>query len=149
MMKKQLLEIGWREEVLIKDLAPRFIKAKIDTGARTSALHVTNLVFFKKGKKDWVRFKVHPIQDSSHPAYSREQPIKEMRKVRSSNGQESLRPVVELMVTLGAVEFSTEITLVNRDMMGFRMLLGRKALKNRFTVNVARSYLHKKKQRKK
>lgn len=147
-MAKELKEIGWREEIQIPELTNRKIKAKIDTGARTSALHVTNVKISKKGRSRYVCFKVHPDQDSSHPAYTCEAKVVEMRKVKSSTGHITDRPVIEVEMKLGTETFVTELTLVNRDMMGFRMLLGRKALKNRFIVNVAKSYLGRKNKRK-
>ncbi len=140
--KKLLLEIGWREEVLIPELADQQIKVKIDTGARTSALHVTDLVISRQGKTDYATFKIHPNQNSSHPAIKCKKPILEQRNIKSSSGHISLRPVISVQLRLGEHEFKTEVTLVNRDLMGFRMLLGRKALKSRFTVNVGKSFVH-------
>jgi hypothetical protein len=142
-----LTEIGWREKIQIPVFTNRKIKAKIDTGARTSALHVTNIKYFKKGRSQWVQFKVHPEQDSAKPAFLCESKVLEIRKIKSSTGHVTERPVIKVEMKLGTETFESELTLVNRDMMGFRMLLGRKALKNRFVVNVAKSYMGRKQKR--
>lgn len=142
--KNALGVIGWREEVQIPELTSRKIKVKIDTGARTSALHVTNIKFFKKGRSQYVSYKVHPEQDSAKPAFACESKVKDIRKIKSSTGHVTERPVIEVAIRLGKDLFVTELTLVNRDMMGFRMLLGRKALKNRFVVDVSKSYVCRK-----
>lgn len=141
MRKKVLFEIGWREEVSIPELSRYKIKAKVDTGARTSALHVTGLKITKKGKYEYASFVIHPKQDSSQPAIKCEKRILEKRNIKSSSGHISLRPVIEVEIKMGEHIFKTEITLVNRDLMGFRMLLGRKTLKGMFVVNVARSFM--------
>ncbi len=149
MNKKPLIEVGWREEVLIPELTKHKIKAKVDTGARTSALHVTNLELIPRGTKTYAHFKIHPMQDSSTPAIKCVAKVLEQRKIRSSTGHASIRPVISLELKVGSETFETEVTLVNRDLMGFRMLLGRKALKGRFTVNVAKSFRTSKKLKKK
>lgn len=148
MSKKPLVEIGWRELVSIPELTKHKIKAKVDTGARTSALHVTNLELVPRGASVYAHFKIHPMQDSATPAIKCSAKLIEKRKIRSSTGQYTIRPVIALNLKIGEEIFETEVTLVNRDLMGFRMLLGRQALKNRFTVNVARSFRTSKKKKK-
>lgn len=143
-VKKAPLEIGWREEVTLPQFTKRKIKAKVDTGARTSALHVTNLEIVKKGRSRIAKFTVHPEQDSAKPAFKCQAKVIEVRKIKSSTGHATFRPVIETEVVLGGVRFVTELTLVNRELMGFRMLLGRKALRKRFVVNVAKSYMGRK-----
>lgn len=148
MRTKNLEEIGWREEIVLPDLSKYKIKVKVDTGARTSALHVSDLEI-KSGKSgSYAHFTIHPKQDSSKPAVKCKAKLKERRKVKSSTGHLTVRPVIETILKVGAHSFKTEITLVNRDMMGFRMLLGRKALKGKFLVNVAKSFVQAKKTRK-
>ena len=142
--RKTALEIGWREEVVLPQFTRRKIKVKVDTGARTSALHVTNLEIINRGRSKIAKFTVHPEQDSSKPAYKCEAKVIEVRKIKSSTGHATLRPVIETEVVLGGESFVTELPLVNRELMGFRMLLGRKALKKRFVVNVAKSYMGRK-----
>jgi len=117
------------------------MKAKIDTGARTSSLHASNLHFFTRGGQEMVRFKVHPHQRSFRHTVIVEAPIIEKRVVRSSNGEEDLRPVVRTHVELHGVCWPIEVTLARRKLMGFRMLLGREAMWGRFIVDPSRSFL--------
>lgn len=137
-MKKPFL--GWREWVGLPDLKVKTIKAKIDTGARTSSLHVTDMVFTKKGRVEYVEFKIHPVQRKQKPIIKAKARVIERRPVKSSNGQVSIRPVIKTQVTIAQQKIMIELTLVNRDLMGFRMLLGRQALKN-FLIIPTKSYL--------
>jgi hypothetical protein len=132
--------IGWREWVALPDLGVDFIKTKVDTGARTSALHAFDIAAFKQDGKDWVRFTLHPLQHNDqveHPCCCQ---IQESRLVTNSGGIQEQRFVIITPITLGNQTWPIEITLTNRDEMGFRMLLGRTALRKRFLVNPARSY---------
>jgi hypothetical protein len=133
--------IGWREWVALPDLGVESIKAKVDTGARTSALHVFDLEVVARDGRDWARFEIHPVQDSAEAAVRAEAPIDEWREIKSSNGQVERRPVVVTRVGLMESEWPIEVTLTNRDEMGFRMLLGRQAVRRRFAVDPGRSYL--------
>jgi len=143
--KKKVLKplpwIGWREWMGFPALGIERIKAKVDTGARTSALHAFDVEPFTRDGADWVRFVVHPLQRDPETAIEVEAPLVEERWVRSSTGKATLRPVIRTTVALGEVCWPIEITLVRRDLMGFRMLLGRQAVKNRFLVHPGRSYL--------
>ncbi|MEQ8841637.1 MAG: RimK/LysX family protein [Acidimicrobiales bacterium] len=132
--------IGWREWVGLPDCGVPRIKAKVDTGARTSALHAFSLEEFVEGDTLWVRFEVHPDQRSSEGAVIVTAPIVEHRRIRSSNGTVQNRPVIR--TTLEAVNhrIPIDVTLTNRDEMGFRMLIGRAALRKRFLVDPTRSY---------
>ncbi|WP_437188104.1 ATP-dependent zinc protease family protein [Planctomicrobium sp. SH668] len=133
--------IGWREWVALPELEVSAIKAKIDTGALTSSLHAFQIEIFKNRGQDYVRFQVHPRQKSARLAVEVEAPLLEMRSVRSSNGHLSERPVIETEVQLFDQRWMIELTLANRDQMGFRMLLGREALRGRFLVDVGSSFL--------
>ena len=143
-MKKELVPIGWREFISIPELKIKEIKIKIDTGARTSALHVTDLVYHKKGKKQYAEFYIHPNQESSRPRFKNIVEVKCFKNIKSSNGISQKRPVIEAEVKFGSLTKEIEITLVNRDMMGFRMLLGRAAMRDTFLVNPSKSFLLKK-----
>ncbi|MBV6502973.1 MAG: hypothetical protein AKCLJLPJ_01031 [Fimbriimonadales bacterium] len=138
---KVLQTIGWREWVTLPSLGGCRVKAKIDTGARSSSLHAFFVREFSKDGCPWVRFTIHPKQRDSHQAVVVEAPLLEHRWVKDSGGRAQLRPVIETSVRLGPEEWTIEVTLARRDVMGFRMLLGRQALRNRFTVDPARSYL--------
>lgn len=139
--KKVLPRIGWREWVELPHLGVAAIKAKIDTGARSSALHAFNLRRIERDGKPWVRFVIHPMQRTIAESLEVETPVQEFRKIRSSNGLQSIRPVILTPVTLGGVSWMLELTLANRDAMGFRMLLGRHALRDRFLIDAGRSYV--------
>jgi hypothetical protein len=141
MKQKQLPVIGWREWLDLPDLGIDAIKAKIDTGARSSALHAFHIQSFEQNGKEMLRFQVHPYQRDSQQTVTAEVELLEWRHVKNSGGHAELRPVIETIVELGTQRWSIELTLTNRDVMGFRMLLGREALRRRFLVNPGRSYL--------
>lgn len=133
--------IGWREWVALPDLGVSAIKAKIDTGARTSALHVFDLETFQLAGRTWVRFQVHPWQRSTDGTVVAEAELFERRTVRSSTGHTTRRPVILTTVEWMGRRWPLEINLANRDMMGFRMLLGRQALRRRLLVDPSRSFV--------
>lgn len=125
----------------LPDLGVDWIKAKIDTGARTSSLHAFGIREFRRDGEDWVRFWVKPWQDSQEDAVEVECPVHDRRAVRSSSGHAQERFVVELLIRLHDREVLAEVTLSNRDEMGFRMLIGREALRQGYVVDPARSFV--------
>lgn len=133
--------IGWREWVALPHLEVHAIKAKIDTGARSSALHAFDLEHFDRNGQAMVRFQAHPIQRDDRHIVVAEAALLEERVVRNSGGQEELRPVIETTVQVGRRIWAIELTLTNRDEMGFRMLLGRQAVRRRYLVDPGHSYL--------
>lgn len=133
--------VGWREWVALPDLGVDAIKAKVDTGARTSALHVTDLERFARDGHPWVRFAVHPVQRSERPVVRAEAPLVERRPVRSSSGHTEHRPVIATTLLVGTACWPIEVTLTRRDAMGFRMLIGREALRRRALIDPGRSYV--------
>lgn len=140
--------IGWREWIGLPDLSVRRIKAKIDTGAKTSALHAFDIHQYLRQGKRFVRFKIHPFQRSSKGETEAHARLIEERMVRSSLGEPSLRPVILTDVLLDNQRWPIELTLVNRDVMGFRMLVGRQAIRHRFVVDPGNSYLASSKKKK-
>lgn len=141
--------IGWREWVGLPDFGIKTIKAKIDTGARSSALHAFEMKEFERNGVKWVRFQVHPIQRKSDKTLQLEAKVLEFRMVRSSSGKATRRPVIITNVTLLGLTWPIELTLASRDQMGFRMLLGREAFRRRFLVDAGQSYCGGKPQKKK
>src|SRR5205814_9037823 len=124
--------IGWREHIDLPALGIGPITAKIDTGARSAALHAEEIELLHGGRK--VRFKV-PRKTSSPKRVVCELPVTDWRIVKNSGGRSELRFVVETQVAIGGIEFPAEITLTNRTDMGVPMLLGRQALYDRFLVH--------------
>lgn len=137
--------LGWREWVALPELGVTRIKAKVDTGAKSSAIHAYDVEVFERDGKQLVRFVLHPRQQNTKVTINAEAEILEFRHVRSSTGHVTVRPAIVTEVSLYGKRWPVELTLVNRDDMGFRMLLGRQALRHRFTVDPAASYLAKKK----
>ncbi|WP_268236553.1 ATP-dependent zinc protease family protein [Microbacterium album] len=133
--------VGWREWIGLPDLGVDWMKAKIDTGAQTSSLHAFALHEFERDGKAWVRFEIHPWQRSSDDAVQVELPVHDRRRVRSSSGHAEKRVVVLLELRLTDRSVLAEVTLTRRDAMGFRMLIGRQALRQGFLVDSAASYL--------
>lgn len=131
--------IGWREWCALPELALPALLAKVDTGAKTSALHAYDIQDSDRGG-DWLRFKVHPIQRKRRPEVICEALCVDERKITSSNGKSELRPVIETDIVIADRRFSTQITLTNRDEMGFRMLIGRQTLSKRYIVDPSMSY---------
>jgi hypothetical protein len=139
--KSELEFVGWRESVSLPDFKLLDLKAKIDTGAKTSALHAEEIEYVTiKGKK-YVRFL---FESEDGVKKSIRSPFLEEREIKSSTGQKTIRPVVKTKIRMGKSEFEIEVTLIKRDLMGFKMLIGREALNGRFLINPARSYLLKK-----
>lgn len=143
----ELLTFGWREWVGLPDIGIRQIKAKVDTGARTSALHAFELRPYSENGRDRVEFRIHPIQKDFDTVITCNADIIDTRTVTDSGGHKEDRYVIETNLHIGKHAWPIEITLTSRDDMLFRMLLGRTAIKNRAQVNPARSYLVGKKKR--
>ena len=138
---KSLGTVGWREWVSLPQLQVERVKAKVDTGATTSALHASDIEYFSDGDQLMVRFKIHPLQRDSSLTIQATTPVLEKRAVRNSGGQVQERPVIRTPVFCGQQHWEIELTLTHRDLMGFRMLLGREAMRHRFLVDPAGSYL--------
>lgn len=134
--------IGWREWISLPELGIDAIKVKVDSGARTSALHATQIRYLRqKDGSTLVSFQI-PVKKNKNLRVCA--PLVEKRRVKSSLGHETLRPVIRTQVMLGGQKWSTEVTLVNRDPMGFRMLLGRLAVKGKFLIHPSRGFIQSK-----
>lgn len=140
-IKRQRLNIGWREWVGLPDLGVERVKAKIDTGARTSSIHAWNIVPEESEDGLFVTFDLHPVQRSNGTTISCRAPVAAQRSIRNSGGHVEHRYIILTELQLGARRWPIELSLTNRDEMGFRMLLGRAALRRRVTIDPGRSFL--------
>lgn len=140
-LKENSFLFGWREWVALPSLSIARIKAKIDTGARTSTLHAFSLEQFSQKGAPWVRFGLHPKQyNTAHEQYC-EVPVIDIRQVTDSGGHREKRLVIGSDILLGGYTWPIEITLTDRDIMRFRMLLGRTAIPTGSLVDPKRSYV--------
>ena len=142
-----LITLGWREWVGLPDLGIRQIKAKVDTGARTSALHAFEVRPYSEDGRERVEFLMHPIQKNTDIVVTCTADVLDKRVVTDSGGHKEERFVISTTLSIGGHTWPIEVTLTARDDMLFRMLLGRTAMKGRAQVNPARSYLVGKKKR--
>ena len=133
--------IGWRERLSLPDLNLRSIKAKIDTGARTSALHIAWLEEFRRDGNTWLRFAVDTARRKMPPTIC-EAAALDRRDVTDSGGHVTARWFIRTTVAVSTIQFDIEINLTNRGNMLFPMLLGRSAMRGRFVVDPAISYAY-------
>ena len=134
--------LGWREWVALPDLGIHAIKAKVDTGARTSALHAFNVETYIQNGVEMVKFLIHPLQYDQEFQIECTAPLKEKRQVTDSGGHKEMRHVIETNLLIASQSYPIELTLTDRDTMRFRMLLGRNAMENRVLVDPGESYLN-------
>ena len=139
--------VGWREWVLLPELG-LMLKAKVDSGARTSTLHAFELEEFERGGTAMVRFSIHPVQDDTEEVRVCEAELVDKRLVTDSGGHQELRPIIRTDVVLAGQRWPIELTLTGRDNMKFRMLLGRTAMQGRITIDPAASFLQGRQPRK-
>ncbi len=153
----ELPRLGWREWVSLPDLGIFSLKAKVDSGAHNCSLHAVDLEYFNRrvdgeGEVEFVRFVTDPNHrgasaEAAVGSRSRREPIQaearvlDRRAVRSSNGEREIRPVIATKLRLGLHEFQVELNLTDRDLMGFRMLIGRRAMHGRFWIDPSASFI--------
>jgi len=138
--ERELTQLGWREWARLPDLGLPWMKAKMDTGARTSALHAFDIKIFEKKKKKYVRFKVHPRQRNTEKTIEVEAELVDQRHVRSSGGRRSYRPVIRTTLELSGKRLTIEMTLICREKLKYRMLIGREALRDTFVIDAGQSF---------
>ncbi len=136
--------LGWEEWVTLPELGLPAIKAKVDTGARTSALHAFYVEPFGPARARKVRFGVHPVPRRNDIEVECVARLVDRREVRSSNGEREQRYVIETPIRIGDREWPIEVTLANRDTMSYRMLLGRRAIAGDVLVDPSSSFLQPK-----
>lgn len=141
-MEHPKLIIGWQEWVALPQLNIPAIRAKIDTGAKTSSLHAYHIEHFIREGKHFVRFDVNPLRRNNTLVRRCEAPIVDKRTVKSSGGEKELRPVILTMLNIDGKEWEIELNLTNRDYMGHRMLLGREALQKHVMIHPGTTYIH-------
>jgi hypothetical protein len=140
-----LPSVGWRETIIFPSLNNAKLIAKVDTGARSSALHVQDLAVVEQGGQWCVSFQLpkelfaHQVL-STHEAHQFTLPLKAQRTIKNSGGQQQQRCVVDLPIVLGEYHYTIEVTLTCRQAMKYPMLLGRTAIRGRFLVDVATSF---------
>jgi hypothetical protein len=139
--RRKLRRIGWQEWVSLPLLGITHIKAKVDTGARTSALHAFSVTPFKEGDQEKVRFDIHPVQNDVSVVVTCVADVIDKRFITDSGGHREERYVISTTLVLAGRSWPIEITLTERDTMLFRMLLGRSAIRKRYIVNPARSFI--------
>ncbi len=140
-INSELKVIGSEEWCVFEEFGIPAIKARVDSGAKTSSIQANNIKLIHKGTEEWVRFEVNPIQDNRSIVITCETKLHDKRVVKSSSGISEQRFVIKTPVTLGGITFDIELTLANRDAMEYRMLLGREALINRYIVNPSISFV--------
>ncbi len=138
---EQKLVSGWREWAQLPEFGVEMIKVKIDTGARTSAIHAFDIFPFTYMGNNWVQFDIHPIQDNDLIIHTCACPIVDYRWITSSTGHRQRRFIIQTNLKIGEFSSRIEISLANRDEMGFRMLIGRNALKGNVLVDPKHSFL--------
>ncbi|BCS86908.1 ATP-dependent zinc protease family protein [Pseudodesulfovibrio sediminis] len=134
-IKEPKMIIGWREWLALPDLAVPAIKAKVDTGAKTSALHAFDISPFEEDGMQFVSFNIHPLQGNDDIEIPCKAPLVDRRKVMNSGGQSQKRYVIATTLQIAGRSWPIELTLTNRDEMKFRMLLGRNAMSGRLIVD--------------
>ena len=132
--------LGWREWVSLPGLGIVSIKAKLDTGAKTSALHAWDISPCKVDGRQWIRFRTHPLQRDKETSTVCEAPLSDRRWVTNSSGSSEHRYIIVTELQIGASRWPIELSLTNREAMGFPMIIGREAMRNRVLVDPRASY---------
>lgn len=141
MVSKEKTIIGRLESIALPDLGIDDMQVRVDTGAKTSSLHVDNIVKYVQNGKPWVKFDIHPDIHNVEKLISCKAVISDIRKIKSSNGTAEQRYVIETPMTLGKETWPIEITLTDRTDMNYLMLFGREAIGKRLLVDPSKVFL--------
>lgn len=139
--ESRLKTLGWREWVMLPDLVDVPIKAKVDTGAKTSSLHAFFIEPYTKDGRPWVKFLLHPNQKDNDLEVECHAAVSDRREVSDSGGHKEERYVIESTIVLGKDILIAELTLTDRDSMSFRMLIGRNLMRGAYAVDCGSSFL--------
>ena len=139
-MSLSKIVVGSEEWCGLPQLNIPAIKARVDSGAKTSALHAINIIPFKKDRDPWVGYEVHPLQNDGKTSIHCESPVIDRRKIKSSSGLSELRYVIKSIISIAESTWEIDLTLTNRDSMGYRMLLGRQAMSGKMLVDPEASF---------
>jgi ribosomal protein S6--L-glutamate ligase len=139
-MKKKI-KIGCQEWCSIPDLSIRHMRAKIDTGARTSALHAEDIEYIEKSDGPYVKFKVHPFAGEVDTKKRCIMPVFDIRPITSSNSVKEIRYIIKTSLKIGGNTYLIELSLTNRSLMRFNILLGREALNKFAIIDPSKTYL--------
>lgn len=137
---RKLMIVGNAEWCSLPELKIPAIRARIDSGAKTSAIHAVNIQEFYKSRQQWVRFEIHPLRVATDVIVQCQAPVYDFRMVKSSNGQSHPRYVIQTTIEMGGERWTIQATLANRRSMGFQMLLGREAMINRILINPSEDF---------
>lgn len=132
--------VGNAEWCALADLKIPAIRARIDSGAKTSSIHAVNIREFYKGRQQWVRFEIHPLRIHTDIFVECEAPVFDFRLVKSSTGEAQPRYVIQTRIDMGGEKWTIQVTLANRRSMGFQMLLGREAMTHRILINPSEDF---------
>ncbi len=135
------LIVGSLENCDLPDLGISDLEIRVDTGAKTSSLHVDNLTKFQKNGRPWLKFDIHPDAYQTEKVITCEYVLHDLRKVKSSNGESEQRYVIQTKLKLGAEEWPIQITLTDRSDMNYLMLLGREGMADRLLVDPSKTFL--------
>lgn len=141
MKQEDKIQVGWREWLALPELGISWLEAKVDTGAKTSALHAYTLKYFESDGLAYVAFDLHPNRHDSGQSVSCQARVIDQRVVSDSGGHKEKRYVIRSPVQLAGRSWPIEITLTNRENMAYRMLLGREAMRGRLIVDPQAAYL--------
>lgn len=137
---RKLMIVGNAEWCALPELKVPAIRARIDSGAKTSSIHAVNIQEFYKGRQQWVRFEIHPLRIHTNVFVVCEAPVYDFRMVKSSTGEAQPRYVIQTTIEMGGEKWTIQTTLANRRSMGFQMLLGREAMTNRILINPSEDF---------